>query len=112
MTAPGGFRTRRGRRPLPITASRMGQLWDALSLATRTGDVSGFAPSGDIHRVRNAGDNTAISLHIYGTDLDHIGTSARRSTTPLTGGTTGVLAAPPPLFASRPVCGRCSLDGF
>jgi predicted metal-dependent enzyme (double-stranded beta helix superfamily) len=44
----------------------------------RTGDVSGFAPPGDIHRVRNAGDSTAISLHIYGTDLGRIGSSARR----------------------------------
>jgi predicted metal-dependent enzyme (double-stranded beta helix superfamily) len=43
-----------------------------------TGEVTGFAPPGDIHRVRNTGDSTAISLHIYGTDLDRIGTSARR----------------------------------
>lgn len=42
------------------------------------GQVSGFAPPGDIHRVRNVGDGTAISLHIYGTDLGRIGTSARR----------------------------------
>ena len=34
----------------------------------RTGAVSGFAPPGDIHRVRNAGDITATSIHIYGTD--------------------------------------------
>jgi predicted metal-dependent enzyme (double-stranded beta helix superfamily) len=44
----------------------------------RTGDVSGFAPPGDIHRVRNAGDLTAISLHIYGTDVARIGSSVRR----------------------------------
>lgn len=43
-----------------------------------TGEVSGFAPPGDIHRVRNVGDSTAISLHIYGTDLDRIGSSVRR----------------------------------
>ncbi|MFI0453883.1 cysteine dioxygenase [Actinomadura sp. 6N118] len=43
-----------------------------------TGDVSGFAPPGDIHRVRNVGDSTAVSLHIYGTDLDRIGSSVRR----------------------------------
>src|SRR3954463_13868109 len=29
------------------------------------GDVSGFAPPGDIHRVHNTGDETAISVHIY-----------------------------------------------
>ena len=44
----------------------------------RTGDVSGFAPPGDIHRVRNAGDLTAISIHIYGTDVNRIGSSVRR----------------------------------
>jgi 3-mercaptopropionate dioxygenase len=43
-----------------------------------TGDVSGFAPPGDIHRVRNAGDDTAISIHIYGTDVSRIGSSVRR----------------------------------
>ena len=43
-----------------------------------TGEVSGFAPPGDIHRVRNAGDLTAISLHIYGTDVSRIGSSVRR----------------------------------
>jgi predicted metal-dependent enzyme (double-stranded beta helix superfamily) len=43
-----------------------------------TGDVSGFAPPGDIHRVRNAGDDIAISIHIYGTDVSRIGSSVRR----------------------------------
>lgn len=44
----------------------------------REGDVSGFAPPGDIHRVRNVGDRTAISLHVYGTDVSRIGSSVRR----------------------------------
>jgi 3-mercaptopropionate dioxygenase len=48
------------------------------SNANLTGDVSGFAPPGDIHRVRNIGDSTAVSLHIYGTDLGRIGSSVRR----------------------------------
>jgi predicted metal-dependent enzyme (double-stranded beta helix superfamily) len=43
-----------------------------------TGEVSGFAPPGDIHRVRNAGVVTAISIHIYGTDVARIGSSVRR----------------------------------
>jgi predicted metal-dependent enzyme (double-stranded beta helix superfamily) len=43
-----------------------------------TGDISGFAPPGDIHRVRNVGEGTAISLHIYGTDVSRIGSSVRR----------------------------------
>lgn len=42
------------------------------------GDVSGFAPPGDIHRVRNHGDETAISIHVYGTDVTRIGSSVRR----------------------------------
>jgi hypothetical protein len=33
-------------------------LVEAGSSANRTGDVSGFAPPGDIQRVRNAGDGT------------------------------------------------------
>jgi predicted metal-dependent enzyme (double-stranded beta helix superfamily) len=43
-----------------------------------TGDVSGFAPPGDIHRVHNTAEETAISIHIYGTDVTRIGSSARR----------------------------------
>ena len=42
------------------------------------GDVSGFAPPGDIHRVHNTGDETAISIHVYGTDVTRIGSSVRR----------------------------------
>ena len=44
----------------------------------RTGDVSGFAPPGDIHRVHNTSEETAISIHVYGTDVTRIGSSARR----------------------------------
>jgi 3-mercaptopropionate dioxygenase len=44
----------------------------------QVGDVSGFAPPGDIHRVRNTSETTAISIHIYGTDITRIGSSARR----------------------------------
>lgn len=43
-----------------------------------TGDVAGLAPPGDIHRVHNAGAETAISLHIYGTDIIRLGSSVRR----------------------------------
>jgi 3-mercaptopropionate dioxygenase len=42
------------------------------------GDVSGFAPPGDIHRVHNPTGATAISIHIYGTDVTRIGASVRR----------------------------------
>lgn len=59
------------------------ELFDAdLNLVGRNenhvGDVSGFAPPGDIHRVRNIGETTAISIHIYGTDITRLGSSARR----------------------------------
>jgi predicted metal-dependent enzyme (double-stranded beta helix superfamily) len=44
----------------------------------RPGEVGGFAPPGDIHRIVNTGTETAISLHVYGTDLSRVGSSARR----------------------------------
>jgi len=57
----------------------------ALELAARNvnpaGTVSGFAPPGDIHRVRNTGDSTAISMHVYGADISRLGTSIRREYT-------------------------------
>jgi predicted metal-dependent enzyme (double-stranded beta helix superfamily) len=42
------------------------------------GDVSGFAPPGDIHRVHNTTGETAITIHVYGTDVTRIGSSVRR----------------------------------
>ena len=45
---------------------------------SRPGEVSGFAPPGDIHRVRNIGDSVAISLHVYGADITRLGSSVRR----------------------------------
>jgi 3-mercaptopropionate dioxygenase len=59
------------------------ELFDAgLNLVGRSenhvGDVSGFAPPGDIHRVHNTGATTAISVHVYGTDVSRVGSSARR----------------------------------
>jgi predicted metal-dependent enzyme (double-stranded beta helix superfamily) len=42
------------------------------------GGVNGFAPPGDIHRVQNTGDEVAISIHVYGTDITRIGSSVRR----------------------------------
>lgn len=55
---------------------------DHLDVAARNrnpaGTVSGFAPPGDIHRVRNDGLATAVSLHVYGTDISRVGSSVRR----------------------------------
>lgn len=42
------------------------------------GAVCGFAPPGDIHRVWNGGESTAISLHVYGADIARLGSSVRR----------------------------------
>jgi predicted metal-dependent enzyme (double-stranded beta helix superfamily) len=55
-----------------------GCLVEAGYAVSEAGDVSGFAPPGDIHRVRNAGDRVAISIHIYGTDVSRVGSGARR----------------------------------
>jgi predicted metal-dependent enzyme (double-stranded beta helix superfamily) len=56
-----------------------------LALAARNvnpaGAVSGFAPPGDIHRVRNTGDTVAISMHVYGADISRLGNSIRREYT-------------------------------
>jgi hypothetical protein len=41
-------------------------------------EQSSRTATGDIHRVRNTGDTTSISIHIYGTDVTRIGSSLRR----------------------------------
>jgi 3-mercaptopropionate dioxygenase len=51
------------------------QTGDSVNL---TGEVGGFAPPGDIHRVRNHGADIAISLHVYGADITRLGSSVRR----------------------------------
>jgi predicted metal-dependent enzyme (double-stranded beta helix superfamily) len=56
-------------------------LLEAGSSTNATGEVAGFAPPGDIHRVRNAGSSTAISIHVYGTDVSKLGSSVRREYT-------------------------------
>src|ERR1700761_6019741 len=54
----------------------------ALARAARNvnpaGSVSGFAPPGDIHRVRNDGRGVAVSMHVYGADISRLGSSGRR----------------------------------
>jgi 3-mercaptopropionate dioxygenase len=42
------------------------------------GQVTYFAPPGDIHRVRNTSGQTTISLHIYGTDMSRLDSTVRR----------------------------------
>jgi predicted metal-dependent enzyme (double-stranded beta helix superfamily) len=42
------------------------------------GTVRCELPPGDIHRLGNSASDTAITVHVYGTDVDRLGTSARR----------------------------------
>jgi predicted metal-dependent enzyme (double-stranded beta helix superfamily) len=44
----------------------------------RNGSVASLVPPGDIHCVRNGGNQTAVSLHIYGADIAKLGCSIRR----------------------------------
>lgn len=47
-------------------------------VVNRTGEVCGFAPPGDIHRVWNGCDDKAVSIHVYGADISRLGSSVRR----------------------------------
>ena len=42
------------------------------------GAVAALVPPGDIHRVENAGQELAVSMHIYGADIAKLGSSIRR----------------------------------
>ena len=55
-----------------------GWLEEAGTSVNVVGEVAGLAPPGDIHKVHNDGPQTAISLHIYGTDVSRVGSSVRR----------------------------------
>jgi 3-mercaptopropionate dioxygenase len=61
-------------RPTPS-----GHLVASGSTIAYPGDVAGLLPPGDIHRVHNTADATAISLHVYGADLTLVGSSIRRA---------------------------------
>jgi 3-mercaptopropionate dioxygenase len=61
-----------------IFALREGGLRVVARNENPVGTVSGFAPPGDIHQVRNRGTGIAVSLHVYGTDITRVGTSIRR----------------------------------
>jgi predicted metal-dependent enzyme (double-stranded beta helix superfamily) len=54
-------------------------LTETETVTNPVGSVSALAPPGDIHRIRNDSDRTAISLHVYGIDLRVAGSSARRT---------------------------------
>jgi 3-mercaptopropionate dioxygenase len=56
-----------------------GRLTPAGSNFTRQGEISAFAPPGDIHRVSNVGTDLSISINVYGTDVSRIGSSVRQT---------------------------------
>jgi hypothetical protein len=47
--------------------------------ACPAGTVNVEVPPGDIHRLGNPHAETAVTLHVYGTDVTRLGTSARRT---------------------------------
>lgn len=61
------------------TAGESGaRLVEAGRSTNEAGDVVALTPPGDIHRVRNPGPGTAISIHVYGADIGELGSSIRR----------------------------------
>lgn len=42
------------------------------------GMIEALTPPGDIHKVANAGDDLAISIHVYGADIGKLGSSILR----------------------------------
>ena len=64
--------------PVPAGAGQAGALRVVASSENPAGTVAGFAPPGDIHRVTNSGAGTAVSMHVYGTDISRVGSSIRR----------------------------------
>lgn len=65
-------------RLVPATGSRGARLVATEKVVNGPGDVCGFAPPGDIHKVRNSCRTKAISLHVYGADVARLGSSVRR----------------------------------
>ncbi len=62
--------------PLSPSGNRPRMLRPTVVALNAPGTVSSLPPLGrDIHRVRCAGDERAISLHIYGADITRLGTS-------------------------------------
>ena len=87
----------------------------ALELAARNvnpaGAVGGFAPPGDIHRVRNTGDDVAVSMHVYGADISRLGNSIRREYTLPVRASSTPGAAGSPVSITRPQLGWRSGTG-
>lgn len=65
-------------RLAPATTTSGARLVATEAVVNGVGDVCGFAPPGDIHKVRNSCATKAISIHIYGADVVRLGSSVRR----------------------------------
>lgn len=65
-------------RLAPATTTSGAHLVPTEHVVNGPGDVCGFAPPGDIHKVRNSCRTKAISLHVYGADVVRLGSSVRR----------------------------------
>lgn len=72
-----GIETEERFRRVPSVRGDALELIDVLQHAP--GSVQVLVPPDDVHRVRNGGATTAISLHVYGTDLAAHGTSILRT---------------------------------
>lgn len=66
--AAGGDGDGRGRHLVPAGTG-----------VNEAGDVTALTPPGDIHRVRNPGPEKAISIHVYGADIERLGSSIRHT---------------------------------
>ncbi|MFG3198393.1 cysteine dioxygenase [Streptomyces sp. NPDC048208] len=66
------------RRYRLLTVSPIPRLVAIQDVVNQVGDISAFAPPGDIHRVQNAGSGRAVSLHVYGADISRLKSSVRR----------------------------------
>lgn len=65
-------------RLVPATPTGGARLVATEHVVNGPGEVCGFAPPGDIHKVRNSCRTKAISLHVYGADVVRLGSSVRR----------------------------------
>ncbi|MFJ7207768.1 cysteine dioxygenase [Streptomyces sp. NPDC098789] len=73
-----GTESERRYRLAPATGTAGARLVATEEILNGPGDVCGFAPPGDIHKVRNSCRTKAISLHVYGADVARLGSSVRR----------------------------------
>lgn len=74
----GAVAVLRGREHEVRYADRGDHLAVVAETVNPTGDISGFTPPGDIHRISNDDADLAVSLHVYGVDLREVDSSVRR----------------------------------